>query len=54
LEEIGWFREKLIMGEDTFAGARMLLAGYKIAYVADAQVYHSHNYAGLAGMQAIL
>ena len=45
LEEVGWFREKLIMGEDTFAGARMLLAGYKIAYVADAQVYHSHNYA---------
>ena len=44
LEEIGWFREKLIMGEDIYAGARMLLAGYKIAYVADALVYHSHNY----------
>ena len=44
LEEIGWFREKLIMGEDTYAGARLLLAGYKIAYVADALVFHSHNY----------
>jgi rhamnosyltransferase len=44
LEEIGWFREKMIMGEDTYAGARMLLAGYKIAYVADAMVYHSHDY----------
>jgi rhamnosyltransferase len=44
LEEIGWFREKMIMGEDTYAGAKLLLAGYKIAYVADALVYHSHNY----------
>lgn len=47
LEEIGWFREKLIIGEDTYAGARMLLAGYKIAYVADALVYHSHNYSAM-------
>ena len=47
LDEIDWFKEKLIMGEDTHAGARMLLAGYKIAYVADALVYHSHNYSVL-------
>lgn len=44
LDEIGWFPDKLIMGEDTCAGARMLLAGYKIAYVAEAKVCHSHNY----------
>lgn len=44
LEETGWFREKLILGEDTYAGARLLLAGYKIAYAAGAMVYHSHNY----------
>lgn len=44
LEEIGWFRRKLIMGEDTCAGAKMLLAGHKIMYVADAMVYHSHDY----------
>jgi rhamnosyltransferase len=44
LDEIGWFREKMIMGEDMYAGAKMLLAGYKIAYVADAMVYHSHDY----------
>jgi rhamnosyltransferase len=44
LEEIGWFRSKLIMGEDVYAGARMLLAGYKIAYVSNAVVFHSHNY----------
>lgn len=44
LEGIGWFRRKLIMGEDTCAGAKMLLAGQKIMYVADAMVYHSHDY----------
>ena len=47
LEEIGWFRGKLIMGEDTYAGARLLLAGYKIIYVADAMVFHSHDYTAL-------
>ena len=44
LEKIGWFREKLIMCEDACAAAEMLMAGYKIAYAADAQVYHSHEY----------
>jgi len=44
LSETGWFKEGLIMSEDTWAGARLLLAGYKIAYEADAAVYHSHNY----------
>jgi rhamnosyltransferase len=44
LEEIGLFKEDLISTEDTYAGARMLLAGYRIAYIADATVYHSHNY----------
>ena len=43
LKNIGGFRKKMIMGEDTCAGAELLLAGYKIAYVADAAVYHSHN-----------
>ncbi len=44
LEEIGWFQRKLIMGEDTCAGAKILLMGHKISYVADARVYHSHDY----------
>jgi rhamnosyltransferase len=44
LEGIGWFRRKLIMGEDTCAAAKMLLAGHKIMYVAGAMVYHSHDY----------
>ncbi len=44
LEEIGLFKEGLISTEDTYAGARMLMAGYRIAYAAHAKVYHSHNY----------
>ena len=44
LDKIGWFKEKIIMGEDTCAGAKLLSAGYAVAYVAEAQVHHSHNY----------
>lgn len=51
LEEIGWFKENLIFGEDTYAGAKLLLAGYRIAYVADAVVSHSHNYTAFEGFK---
>ncbi|MBU2575070.1 MAG: glycosyltransferase [Elusimicrobia bacterium] len=44
LEEIGWFKDGLILGEDTYAGAKLLMAGYSIVYVADATVAHSHNH----------
>ncbi len=44
LEEIGWFKEKLIMSEDMYAGAMVLKRGYQIAYEAAACVHHSHNY----------
>ncbi|MBE0515327.1 glycosyltransferase family 2 protein, partial [Sulfurimonas sp.] len=44
LEGIGWFKDGLILGEDTYAGAKMLLAGHSLAYVAEAKVYHSHSY----------
>ena len=44
LEEIGFFMEGLIFGEDTFAAAQFLLNNKKIAYAASAKVYHSHNY----------
>lgn len=47
LEKIDWFKNNLIFGEDTHAIARLLFANYKIAYVADASVYHSHNYTAL-------
>jgi rhamnosyltransferase len=41
---VGGFPCDVIFGEDTITAARLLLAGWKIAYVADAQVYHSHSY----------
>jgi len=44
LEEIGYFKSGLPFGEDACAGAKILLKGYKIAYVAEAIVLHSHNY----------
>lgn len=44
LAEINYFKSGLIFGEDTLAAGRFLENGNKIAYVADASVYHSHNY----------
>jgi len=44
LEEVGFFPENLIFGEDTCTAGRLLKRGYKIAYVAEAAVFHSHNY----------
>ena len=41
---VGGFPCHLIMGEDTYVTAKMLLAGKKVAYCADATVFHSHNY----------
>jgi GT2 family glycosyltransferase len=44
LERVGWFKDQLLMGEDISVCARMLMEGYRVGYVADAVVYHSHNY----------
>ncbi len=44
LSDVGFFRDDLIFGEDTCAVGRLLESGLKVAYVADASVYHSHNY----------
>ena len=44
LEEVGYFKNNLIFGEDTCTLGRLLLAGYRVAYVSEAAVYHSHNY----------
>ena len=44
LAEIGYFESDLIFGEDSCAAGRLLEKGGKIAYSADAVVYHSHNY----------
>ncbi len=44
MAEAGWFKEGTIFGEDMHLVARMLINGGKVAYVADAMVYHSHDY----------
>ncbi|RMF44250.1 MAG: glycosyltransferase [Deltaproteobacteria bacterium] len=47
LQDIGGFPEKVILGEDMFAAGRVLLSGQVVAYCAEAEVYHSHNYSSL-------
>lgn len=42
--EQGGFIKKAIFNEDMIYGAGLIQAGYGIAYAADAQVIHSHNY----------
>ena len=44
LEKIDWIKDGLISSEDSYAGAKMLLADYTLAYIAEAEVYHSHSY----------
>lgn len=41
---INGFPSSIVMGEDTWAAAKLLLAGKKVAYCAEATVYHSHDY----------
>lgn len=43
-KELGGFPSNTILCEDMFYTAKAVLAGYKVAYVADAMVRHSHNY----------
>lgn len=43
LDEIGGFQH-VLLGEDTVAVSKLLRRGHKIAYVAEAQVKHSHSY----------
>jgi len=44
LMAVGGFPANVIFGEDTITAANFLLAGWKIAYVAEAKAYHSHSY----------
>ncbi len=44
LMAVGGFPSNLIMGEDTCVAAKMLMAGKKMGYCADALVFHSHDY----------
>ena len=42
-DELGGFEQPLKTNEDMFFAAEAIRAGHKIAYAADARVYHSHN-----------
>lgn len=41
--EVGGFNRPCNTNEDMFMAAKLIRAGYKVAYVADAEVLHSHN-----------
>ena len=44
-KELGGFPENIVMFEDLIFAAKAIMAGYKIAYVPEATVWHSHNFA---------
>jgi rhamnosyltransferase len=44
LADVGYFGHNHIFAEDACAVGQLLQRGYKIAYVAEATVFHSHNY----------
>jgi rhamnosyltransferase len=44
LLEINGFPENTILSEDTFVAAELIKKGFSVGYIAEAQVYHSHNY----------
>lgn len=46
-EELGGFIKHTIFNEDMIYAAGTVKAGYRIAYAADARVYHAHNYTNL-------
>ncbi|WP_028992027.1 glycosyltransferase family 2 protein [Thermoanaerobacter thermocopriae] len=42
--EVGKFPDNTILNEDMILASKLILKGYKIAYVSTAEVLHSHNY----------
>ena len=49
--DVGMFADDVIMNEDMLMCAKLLNAGHAVAYAADAQVYHSHDYSLLQTFQ---
>ncbi len=45
--ELGGFEKRTIFNEDMILAGKMVRAGGKIAYCAEARVFHSHNYSAL-------
>lgn len=44
MEKVGGFPSNVVLSEDMYVAAKMLMSGWQVAYVAEARVYHSHNY----------
>ena len=44
LIDVGGFPKHVVLSEDMFVAARMLIDGWKVAYAGDAVCRHSHNY----------
>jgi rhamnosyltransferase len=44
LRNLGGFPTKLILGEDSYIAAKILMNKRFVAYMAEATVFHSHNY----------
>jgi len=51
LLDVGGFPSNTIVSEDMYVAANMLENNWKVAYCADAQVYHSHNYSMFQELQ---
>ena len=45
--EVNGFPAGSILGEDVLIAGKMLLKGWKMAYLGDAKVHHSHDYSAL-------
>ena len=44
LQEVGGFPESVIVSEDMYVAAKMMEAGWAVAYCAESRVTHSHHY----------
>ena len=44
LRDVGGFRSPTLFGEDMETAGKLLIAGHRVAYVAEARVWHSHDY----------
>lgn len=42
--ELGGFKDKVIVNEDMLFAAKAIIQGYSVYYNAEAKVYHSHSY----------
>ncbi len=51
LNQVGGFPNHLILGEDTYVAMRLLMAGWRVSYCAEACVRHSHDYSIRQEMQ---